>query len=253
MVALLLFVLGCVFGSFFLVIGTRLPREEDVLYSRSRCDNCGHELKIWDLIPIFSFLFLGGKCRYCKKKIDPLTIIVELSTGFLYMYAFLRYQICYEMFIFIILISLLTVIFISDFKYFIINDSPLIVCVILVLIAKWYYLGVSSLLSSVLGGFGLFFTMLLIKVFGDKMFKRESLGGGDIKLSFVMGFVLGFPHGLCALILSCFLALPYSVATLMLKKNNEVPYGPFLASSLLIVFMFMIKFTNLLDLIVFKF
>ena len=91
--------------------------------------------------------------------------------------------------------------------------------------------------------------MLFIKIIGDKIFKRESLGGGDIKFAFIIGLTLGFQLGLCALILSTFLALPYSCAALMLKKNNEVPYGPFLASSLFIVFTFSTKFINLLDLI----
>ena len=91
--------------------------------------------------------------------------------------------------------------------------------------------------------------MYLVKIIGDVLFKRESLGGGDIKFKFLMGMILGFRLGLCALILSTFLALPYSCATLMLKKNNEVPYGPFLASSLFIVFFFSEKFISLLNLI----
>ena len=91
--------------------------------------------------------------------------------------------------------------------------------------------------------------MYLIKLLGDVMFKKESLGGGDIKFAFVMGLSLGIQIGLCALILSTFLALPYSIASIMLKKNNEVPYGPFLAASLFIAFLFLDKFQSLLDLI----
>ena len=90
--------------------------------------------------------------------------------------------------------------------------------------------------------------MYLIKLIGDKLFKKESLGGGDIKLSFVIGFVLGFRLSLLALILSSFLALPYSVASLKLQKNNEVPFGPFLVSSLFIIFLFQDKFINIINL-----
>ena len=86
----------------------------------------------------------------------------------------------------------------------------------------------------------------LIKIIGDKLFKRESLGGGDIKLAFVIGYALGFRLSLIAIILSSFLALPYSVASLKLQKNNEVPFGPFLVSSLFIVFLFQDKFINIL-------
>ena len=80
----------------------------------------------------------------------------------------------------------------------------------------------------------------------NKLFKRESLGGGDIKLAFVIGYALGFRLSLIAIILSSFLALPYSVASLKLQKNNEVPFGPFLVSSLFIVFLFQDKFINIL-------
>ena len=74
----LLFIIGACLGSFFLVVGKRLPINEDVLFSRSRCDKCKKELKWYDLIPIFSYVFLKGKCRYCGEKISPLNLIVEI-------------------------------------------------------------------------------------------------------------------------------------------------------------------------------
>ena len=94
-----------------------------------------------------------------------------------------------------------------------------------------------------------FFTMYFIQFLGGKIFHKESLGGGDVKLSFVIGLVLNFRLGLIALILSTFLALPYSIASLYLTKNHEVPYGPFLVGALAIVFVFLDKFKNLLLLI----
>ena len=77
----LLFIIGACLGSFFLVVGKRLPINEDVLFSRSRCDKCKKELKWYDLIPIFSYVFLKGKCRYCGEKISPLNLIVEIFMG----------------------------------------------------------------------------------------------------------------------------------------------------------------------------
>ena len=91
--------------------------------------------------------------------------------------------------------------------------------------------------------------MYLIKIIGDFAFKKESLGGGDIKLSFVIGYALNFKLSLISLVLASFLALPYSVASLKLQKNNEVAFGPFLVSSLFIVFLFQDKFLNLLNLL----
>ena len=137
-------------------------------------------------------------------------------------------------------------IFISDFSYYIILDSPLIIASILLFILKFIFLGYKDALISIVSGILLFLVMYLIKIIGDKLFKRESLGGGDIKLAFVIGYALGFRLSLIAIILSSFLALPYSVASLKLQKNNEVPFGPFLVSSLFIVFLFQDKFINIL-------
>lgn len=243
------FLIGLCLGSFYLVIGKRLPQGLNAVNDRSKCDSCGHVLAWYDLIPIFSFVILGGKCRYCHKRISFLNPIVEISMGLLFAYAYYRYQISYEMYMFMITSSLMMIIFISDFSYYIILDSPLVLGGLLTIILKLSYFGLKETGLSILSGVILFACMLLIKVIGDKIFKRESLGGGDIKFSFIIGLVLGYRLGLCALILSTFLALPYSFAALMLKKNNEVPYGPFLASSLFLVFAFTEKFLNLIDLI----
>ena len=81
---IILFVLGTLFGSFFTVVGSRLPRGENFIKKRSHCDNCKHNLSFLDMIPILSFLFLKGKCRYCGKKIDSLSTWMELFTGILF-------------------------------------------------------------------------------------------------------------------------------------------------------------------------
>ena len=242
-----LFILGACLGSFYLVMGKRLPVGKDIIKSRSKCDSCGHVLSFFDLIPILSYVFLLGKCRYCHKKIDILCPIIEIVMGGLFAFSYNYFGIGYEMYIFDIVSSLMIIIFISDFSYFIILDSPLVLSIILITICKICYFGVSSLPLALLSGLGLFASMYLIMLIGNFIFKRESLGGGDIKFSFIIGYVLGFRLGLVAIILSTFLALPYSFAALNIKKNNEVPYGPFLASSLFIVFLFLPKFIGLLE------
>lgn len=247
--AVIMFILGACLGSFYLVVGKRMPIKKNAINDRSRCDSCGKILKWWHLLPIFSYVILKGKCHYCHKKISFIHFLLEIVTGSAFAFAYLYYGVSHEMFIFLIVISVMLIIFVSDFSYYIILDSPLVIGSVLIFITKWYYLGITNALSSLVSGVALFGSMYLIKILGDIMFKRESLGGGDIKFAFMMGLVLGFRLGLCALILSTFLALPYSCAALMLKKNNEVPYGPFLASSLFIVFLFSEKFISLLNLI----
>lgn len=249
MVYLFIFIIGACLGSFYLVIGKRLPKEENVVNSRSMCDSCHHILSWWQLIPVISYLILLGKCHYCKKRISPLNIIVEISMGILFVIGYIIFGLGYDYYIFLIVSSLMMIIFISDFTYFIINDSPLVIAALIVSFLKIYFYGFKEFGISVLCGIALFATMYLIKLFGDFVFKRESLGGGDIKFAFIMGFILNFKFGLCALILSTFLALPYSMASILLKKNNEVPFGPFLSASLFITFLFLDKFTSLLDLI----
>lgn len=245
----LVFLIGAVLGSFYLVLGKRLPKNEDVVKSRSHCDNCGHELSWWELIPVVSYIILGGKCHKCKKRIDPLHFLMEIVTGGLFLLGYLYFGFGYEMFMFMIISSLLVLIYVTDFTYFIILDSPLIGATILSTILFLVYKTPKELLIHFISGVALFLAMLLIKFIGDKLFKRESLGGGDIKFAFVMGYILGFRLGLIALIISTFLALPYCMASLLIKKNNEVPYGPFLVSSLFLIFLFMDKFVMLLELI----
>ena len=239
---LLIFVLGTIFGSFYLVVATRLPKGMDILISRSKCDKCGHVLRWYNLIPIFSFLFQKGKCSYCHQKINFENFFIEIITGLLFLICYLIYGISYEFFISLIIVSLLIIIFISDFKYMIILDSPLIVASILIIILKLIYFGIKPTLYSILCGSLIFLVMLLVQKIGNFLFKKESLGGGDIKLSFVIGLILNIRLSLIALILSTFLTLPYAVATLYLDNNHQFPYGPFLIGSLFIVFLFSDKF-----------
>lgn len=247
--SILLFILGACLGSFYLVIGMRLPVGGNVVNSRSVCDHCKKELKWWHLIPIFSYIILGGKCYYCKKKVSILNLLYELSTGFLFLYGYYKFGISYEFYRFLIVASLMMIIFASDFTYMIINDSPIIVASVLMFILRFYYNGIKDALIALVCGIALFLAMYLIKIIGDKLFQKESLGGGDIKFAFAIGIIVGYKLGLCTLILSCFMAIPYCTAAIMLKKNNEVPYGPFLAASLFITAAFAYKFDLLLQLI----
>ncbi|MBO5096363.1 MAG: prepilin peptidase [Bacilli bacterium] len=242
-----LFTLGTVFGSFFLVLGTRLPKNESILKPGSHCDYCNQELKWYDLIPIISYLVNLGKCKYCKEKLSIIYPVVEIATGLAFISSYLLFGIGYEFFASLLIFSLLIIIFITDFKYYIILDSPLVLTSIGIFALKWYYFGLKSALLALLSGLIMFIIVLVIKLFGDFLFKKESLGGGDIKLSFVLGVILGIRLSLISFILSSFLALPYALGSAYLTEKKEVPFGPFIISAATIVFIYMDKFTNLLD------
>lgn len=244
-ILIMLFVTGAVFGSFYYVLGSRAPKGESIVKPRSHCDKCKHELSWYELIPVLSYVIQGGRCRNCHKKIPFTYCLIEIITGLLFAISFLIYGFSYEFFAALVVFSLLILIFITDFKYMIILDSPLIVASIIILGLKWYYFGLESMLFAMLSGMIIFGLMFLIMKIGNFVFKKESLGGGDIKFSFVIGIILGFRLSLAALILSSFLAFPYAFAVIKFKDAKELPFGPFLVSALTVVFLFMDKFLDL--------
>ncbi|MBR1413860.1 MAG: prepilin peptidase [Bacilli bacterium] len=246
-----LFIVGLIFGSFYLVVATRLPVGEKIGTSRSHCEYCKKELKWYELIPLFSYIIQLGKCRKCNKKLSIIYPATELITGVLFSTSFILYKFEYQFFISIILFSLLILIYISDFKYFIILDSPLVISAIGIFITYLVFFNINEALIRLVYGLFIFMFLLIIKLIGDKLFKRESLGGGDIKLGFIVGMSLGIPLGCTSLILSSFLALPYAITTIYYDEGREVPFGPFIISATIIIFLFMAKFNNLIDFLLF--
>lgn len=250
-ISVILFILGIILGSFYNVLATRLPQNKSIIKPGSHCVFCNKELKWYENIPLVSYILQKGKCRHCKEHIPYDIFISELATGVLFVFSYLYFGISYNFFIMLILSSLCIIIFISDFKYMIILDSPLVISGILILILKVVYYGYKAIIPTLLSGIITFLIMLLVGFVGKKMYKREALGGGDIKLSFIIGMVLGVQLSMVSLIFSTFLALPYALATIVLKKDSEVPFGPFIASSLFIVFLYYDKFYNIVKLFYF--
>ena len=175
-----------------------------------------------------------------------LNLFIGVVNALIFLISYYTFGISYEFFATLIIAGLVFIIFISDFKYMIILDSPLVVSAILILILRAYFNGFKDMGMSLLSGIVLFLVMLLIGFLGSKLFKKEALGGGDIKLAGIIGIVLGLRLGLVAIILSSLLALPYAAAAMMLNKDSEVPFGPFLIASMAIVFVFSDKFLNLI-------
>ena len=175
-----------------------------------------------------------------------LNLFIGVVNALIFLISYYTFGISYEFFATLIIAGLVFIIFISDFKYMIILDSPLVVSAILILILRAYFNGFKDMGVSLISGLILFLVMLLIAFLGSKLFKREALGGGDIKLAGIIGIILGLKLGLVAIILSSLLALPYAAGAIMLNKDSEVPFGPFLIASMAIVFIFSDKFLNLI-------
>ncbi len=241
------FLLGTILGSFYLVVATHLPNGEDFIKTRSKCDHCKKILKWYSLVPLLSFIFQKGRCLYCHQKISSEHFFVELFTGLLFLLTSIYFPLGYNFFVDFVIVSIMIIIFISDFKYMIILDSPLVLSILIVIILKVVYFGFKPALIAILSGAILFLIMFSIERLGTFILKKDSLGGGDIKFSFLIGLTLGLPLGVVALVLSTFLALPYAVASVKIMKSHEFPYGPFLAGALFIVFFHADKFTGLLN------
>lgn len=236
-VALLVF--GTIIGSFLNVLIWRLPNKQ-TLQGRSKCPHCHHQLIWLDLIPVLSFLFFGGKCRYCKKIISWRYLLIELITGFLFVSAWLLIlpdslagwlslaQLCF-------IISVLIVVFIIDLEHYLILDKVVIPATIIILViniiydlfplANWQ---TSLFFGSILGmiaGFIPFFLLWYIS-------SGKWIGYGDAKLGLFLGAVFGFPQVWVTYLLAFLIGTAVSIPLLALGKkslSSRLPLGTFLA------------------------
>lgn len=236
-IAIYIFIIGTIMGSFFNVVAHRLSNNESIIKPGSHCESCQHLLKWYELIPIISFLIQGGRCRQCHTKLSWWYPLMEIITGLFYLFSYLYFGSSPDFFISLVISSVLVITCITDFNYLIILDEPLVIGSILIIIITLITSGLVDTLIAILSGLLLFFFMLLVKILGDKAFKRESLGGGDIKLSFFIGLSLGYKLAFVNLVLASFLTLPIAFYYLVKYKDREVPFGPFLIISNFIIFV----------------
>ena len=244
-----LFVLGTVFGSFYNVVGYRVPKGESLLYPSSHCTKCNHKLKAFELVPILSFIFLKGRCYKCKTKISFFYPIFEFLTGVSFAISYVIFGYSLECIYSITFLSMLIIIIISDYQTMIIPDEVLIFFSMLLIFIKYFIGGMGAVGISFVSAICSFVFMLLIKLLGDFLFKKESMGGGDIKLLAVFGFVLGFPLSIVSVFLSAFIALPISLIILCKNKKHEIPFGPFLAISAIIIVLSQIDLSFIIKLL----
>lgn len=242
------FIFGITLGSFYNVVGYRLPRNESLIYPSSHCPKCNHKLGASELVPIFSFLFQKGKCKNCKTKISWFYPIFEFTTGILFTISYLVFGMSIEFLIAITFISTLLIIIISDYQTMTIPDELLIFSSILLIIELFIQRGFIDTLYAILDGVIMFMIMFAIKKFGDFLFKKESMGGGDIKLMFLFGLILGWPTSCISICLAAFIGLPVSLILINKLENHEIPFGPFLAISAIILLLTKIDINTILNL-----
>ncbi len=237
---IIFFIIGTFLGGFYTVLGNRLAKEE-YSFVPYRCDSCGKSLSFLESIPIISYCFLKRKCRYCHKKIDSMEPLMELFTGILFAVSFYSFGFSYELLIALGIVSLLIIVTVSDLNYLIIPDEVLVFFVLYFIVVQFFALGIVGVFQHILTGFFLFILMYFIMWIGEIVLKKESLGGGDVKMMFLFGLVLDPLLGTVAIFLGSIFALPMSL--FLLYKNHEklIPFGPFLL--LAFTFLYFTKLT----------
>lgn len=246
MVFLFIFILGLFVGSFLGVLIDRIPKDETVVKGRSHCDFCKKELKWNDLIPVFSFVTLGGKCRYCRAKLSLFYPVTELTTGLLFVLAYffvianpltLNLKLSVNLFYYLFMVSSLMVIFFTDVKYGIIADKILFPASLISLFYLFFFQR-AFLFNHLLSAAGAFLFFVLISYIFFVFTKKESMGGGDIKLSLFLGLFLGFPDILVGLYIAFLTGAFVAIILIIWKKKSfrkgTLPFGPFMVIGALI-------------------
>lgn len=253
------FILGVLLGSFLNVVILRIPQDESVIHGFSHCTVCKNTLKPWHNVPIFSWLFLRGKCAYCDSTISLQYPIIEIISGMIFLALAIKFGLSFPALL--IGFSFLTLLALSmiDFKYKMVPDSLNLLALLFAIFGAWSIEGIAVNFKNALlfaGGFTLlrFALSYLLTSSAHRNAKKtvtswsknyhtypfiEAMGEGDIMVAATMGALLGVKLTLVAIFLSALLALPVMLFVLkMSKEEQKVPFVPFLAMATFIVYMF---------------
>ncbi len=226
---IIIFLYGVVIGSFLNVCIYRIPKQENIVKIRSHCMNCGYQLKWYDLVPLFSYLCLRGRCRCCKQKISVQYPLIELLNGALYCIVFAVYGISVEALLYALLASALITLSVIDFRTYEIPVGINIFILALGLIriatdfTHWSDYAVGFLLVS-----GFLYLVHLVT-------RGRGIGGGDIKLMAVSGLLLGWKQILLAFVMGCIIGSVIHIARMKISgQGHMLAFGPYLSIGILI-------------------
>ena len=242
-ISIYIFIIGIIFGSFFNVCIYRIPEKQSISNPPSHCPNCNTRLKPRDLVPIFSYLLSGRKCRYCKEKISSRYAIVELLTGILFLIVFNKFYLDISTVYYLVLTSILIIITFIDIDHYIIPDGLLIIGSIFAIVFNLIFKTITikeSLLGAIICGGGVLAIVYLIEF----IVKKEVMGGGDIKLFAMIGLFLGIKNSLLSALISVYVGAIFGIIMIIYSKikksefNSMIPYGPFISIATLIVMLY---------------
>lgn len=242
------FIFGAAIGSFLNVCIYRLPAKISLVKPNSQCPHCHHPIRFYDNIPIISFIFLQGVCRYCNKAISWRYPLVELITAVLALLLFIKFGLSFKFLVFFIFAAVLIVITFIDLDHQIIPDILTLPGIPIFFLAAIFMAEVpwlDALLGVLIGG-GILF---IIAIVYELISKREGMGGGDIKLLAMIGGFLGWKSLIFILLFSSFAGAVIGLAAMIIKKEDmkyAVPFGPFLSAAVVAYIFWGEKFTRFL-------
>lgn len=232
---LLFFVFGTVLGSFYNVVGLRLPKNISFAKGRSYCPNCKRTLLWYELIPVISYIIQGGKCRNCNSKISLLYPSIELLTGVIFAFSFYKIGFDIELLMAISLMSMLIIVFVTDLSYMLIPNKILLFFLPLFIIIRiinplnpWW--------TSISGAV---FAFLLIAII--IIVSKGGMGAGDMKLFGVLGLVLGFKNVLLTFFLASLIGTiigGFQRLTKQIEKGQPIPFGPSIVIATIITYFY---------------
>ena len=246
-------IFGLLFGSFLNVCIYRIPRDKSIVWPPSSCPGCNARIKWYDNIPVLSYLWLRGKCRSCKQPISLQYPAVELLTGALTVLFVWRFGLSVWTFVSVAAVYALIILSVIDLELMIIPDRFSLGLIVLGLAFAWANPNFSGVwwqkeLSSLLGaGVGLF-GVLAIALIGTWIFKKEAMGGGDVKLMGGVGALIGWEGVITTVVFASFFGLVYALFLMIFKGKkggDAIPFGPFLSLGALINLLWLITPTML--------
>lgn len=232
-IAIIVFILGLLFGSFTNVIIYRMPREESIVQPPSHCPSCNTRLGVLDLIPVLSWVFLRGRCRYCQERISPRYAVVELLSGLLFLVVYLRYGFTMATVAGWVFVVILLAVSFTDLDEGMIPDRLTYPGMVLGLVLSFWTIGFLPALYGFLAFGGL---MLAIAVISN-----GGMGGGDIKLAACIGAFTGLIGSAITLMMAALLGAVFGLGLIFLKRGGRktmVKFGPFLAVSAFTAYLY---------------
>lgn len=239
-IAIFIAIFGILIGSFLNVVIYRIPKGESIVFPASKCQSCHTPLKWYHNVPIFSWLFLRGKCGFCSDKISAQYPIVELLTGIIAVSLFYKLGLVWQLPIIFTVFCLLLALVMIDFKYMEIPDNLNLLALALAVITPTFLMDIQNALLAV-GG------MTLLRYYLSFFLNKEAMGEGDIIVAGTMGALLGFPGFLYALFIAAIVALIPS----LIAKDTQVPFVPFLIIGTFIAYMFDTQVQHIVDFIIY--